>query len=230
MLRVDYPGQPDLARDATENLSAGGFFVRTERDLEPGQRLPMVISFPSLLDPLEIEVEVVRLRGNPAEGLPGAAVRVVDGADRARLAALLDSASRPAPPERRAFSVLVVEDNRHVLEMYEYALKRLRQRAGPKVAVEYAGDGRAALDRLSRSPRPDLVLTDLFMPVMDGFELVARMREDRALVDLPVLMISAGGTEHRQKAIEAGVDVYLQKPVHFADIMSTVRILLHLRG
>lgn len=230
VLRVDYPGQPQLARDATENLSAGGFFVRTERDLEQGQRLPVVISFPGLLDPVEIEVEVVRLRANPAEGPPGAAVRVVAEADRARLAGLLEGAKRPAPPERRAFAVLVVEDNPHVLEMYEYALKRLRQHAGPKVTVQYAANGHEALERLAVPPRPDLVISDLFMPVMGGFDLVARVREDRALVDLPVLMISAGGSEHRQKAIEAGVDVYLQKPVQFADVMSTVRMLLNIRG
>ena len=230
VLRVDYPGYAELARDATENLSAGGFFVRTERALDPGQRLPMVISFPGLLDPLEIEVEVVRLRTSPAEGPPGAAVRVVAEADRARLAELLEGASRPAPPERRAFAVLVVEDNPQVLEMYDYALKRLRQRAGPSVAVEYAPHGRAALERLARPPRPDLVLSDLFMPVMDGFELVARMRADRALVDVPVLVISAGGSEHRARAIEAGVDVYLQKPVQFSDVIGTVRMLLNIRG
>ena len=230
MLRVDYPGQPELARDATENLSAGGFFVRTERALEQGQKLPMVISFPGLLDPLEFEVEVVRRREDPAEGPPGAAVRVVADADRARLAQLLDDAKRPAPKERRAFVVLVVEDNPQVLEMYEYALRRLQQRAGPSVVVEYAAHGAAALARLAKGPRPDLVITDLFMPVMDGVELVARLREDRALVDLPVLMISAGEAEHRARAIEAGVDVYLQKPVQFADVMSTVRILLNIRG
>ncbi len=230
VLRVDYPGQPELARDATENLSAGGFFVRTERDLALGQRLPMVISFPGLLDPLELEVEVVRLRADPGEGPPGAAVRAVAEADRARLAGLLEGAKRPAPAERRAFVVLVVEDNPHVLEMYEYALKRLRQHAGPKVTVEYAAHGHEALERLAAPPRPDLVISDLFMPVVDGFELLARMREDRALVDLPVLMISAGGPEHRARAIEAGVDVYLQKPVQFADVMSTVRMLLDIRG
>jgi uncharacterized protein (TIGR02266 family) len=230
VLRVDYPGQPELARDATENLSAGGFFVRTERDLEQGQRLPMVISFPGLLDPLELEVEVVRLRANPGEGPPGAAVRVVADADRARLAELLAGARRPAPPERRAFAVLVVEDNPHVVEMYEYALNRLRRHAGPKVTVEYAAHGHEALARLAAPPRPDLVISDLFMPVMDGFELVARIRADRALVDLPVLMISAGGPDHRARAIEAGVDVYLEKPVQFSDVMSTVRMLLNLRG
>ena len=52
------------------------------------------------------------------------------------------------------------------------------------------------------------------------------MRADRDLVDLPVLMISAAGADARARAIEAGADVYLQKPVQFSDIMSTVRMLL----
>ncbi len=84
VLRVDYPGLGADASDATENLSASGFFVRTERVLEVGQRVPMVISFPGLLDPMEIEVEVVRLRPGPSEGLPGVAVRVVSAEDQGR--------------------------------------------------------------------------------------------------------------------------------------------------
>jgi uncharacterized protein (TIGR02266 family) len=230
VLRVDYPGAPEAARDATENLSAGGMFVRTERDLEVGQRLPIVFSFPGLLDPLEIEVEVVRIRTSPAEGPPGVAVRVPAEADKAKLARLLEVARGPARPARRTFVVLVVEDNPHVLEMYEYALRKLRQHAGPKVTVEYAANGQEALRRLAEPPRPDLVISDLFMPVMDGFELVEQMRARQDLVDVPVLMISAGGNDSRLQAIEAGVDVYLQKPVQFSDIMSTVRMLLNIKG
>ncbi len=225
VLRVDYPGAPGAARDATENLSAGGLFVRTERDLEVGQKLPMVISFPGLLDPMEIEVEVVRIRTSPAEGPPGVAVKVPSPDDQAKLSRLLQLARQPSRG-RRGFVVLVVEDNPHVLEMYEYALRKLRQRDGPRITVEYAANGEEALRRLAGKPRPDLVLTDLYMPVMDGFGLVERMRAQKDLVDVPVLMISAGGAEARARAIECGVDVYLQKPVQFSDIMSTVRMLL----
>jgi uncharacterized protein (TIGR02266 family) len=230
VLRVDYPGTPGATRDATENLSSGGLFVRTERELEIGQRLPMVISFPGLLDPMEIEVEVVRIRGNPAEGPPGAAVRVPSAEHQAKLTQLLQLAREPSRRGRRAFVVLVVEDNQQVLEMYEYALRKLRQRDGPKVSVEYASNGQEALRRLSEKPRPDLVLTDLYMPVMDGFALLEAMRAEKELVDLPVLMISAGGSDARARAIAAGVDVYLQKPVQFSDIMSTVRMLLAVEG
>ncbi|HET6437903.1 MAG TPA: PilZ domain-containing protein, partial [Anaeromyxobacter sp.] len=113
VLRVDYPGAVGEGRDATENLSAGGLFVRTERDLKVGDRLPMVISFPGLLDPTEIEVEVVRIRTSPTEGPPGVAVRVPAEADRAKLSLILEHPREPKAPPRRGFVVLVVEDNPH---------------------------------------------------------------------------------------------------------------------
>jgi len=231
VLRVDYPGLPAAIRDATENVSPRGLFIRTERDLAPGERLPLVVSFPGLLDPVEVEVEVLRVRSSPAEGSPGVAVRVVSEADQAKLAQVLEKGKAPSRPGRRSFLVLVVEDNPQVLEMYEYALRKLRTQAGPvRMSVEYAANGNDALRRLGESPRPDLVLSDLYMPVMDGFTLVAQMRADRSLASVPVLMISSGGAEARARAFEVGVDVYLQKPVQFSDIISTVRMLLDLQG
>jgi uncharacterized protein (TIGR02266 family) len=231
VLRVDYPGLGAGARDATENLSSGGLFIRTERNLDIGRRVPMVISFPGLLDPVEIEVEVVRIRVNPSEGPPGVAVKVVSAEDQAKLARILERARAPAPSGRRGFLVLVVEDNPQVLEMYEYALRKMRaQRGGVRITVEYAANGDEALRRLGAAPRPDLVISDLYMPVMDGFALVERMRADPALAAVPVLVISAGSSEARTRAIEGGVDVYLQKPVQFSDIVGTVRMLLDLKG
>ncbi len=231
VLRVDYPGLAEAARDATENLSATGIFIRTERDLEVGQRVPLMISFPGLLDPMEIEVEVVRIRASPAEGPPGVGVKVMSAEDQGKLAHILELAHAPAPSTRRGFLALVVEDNPQVLEMYEYALKKLRaQRGGVRITVEYAANGHEALRRLAEAPRPDLVISDLYMPVMDGFGLVQQMRSDAELASVPVLMISAGASDVRARAIEAGVDVYLQKPVQFSDIVGTVRMLLNIKG
>jgi CheY-like chemotaxis protein len=121
--------------------------------------------------------------------------------------------------------VLVVEDNPHVHEMYRYALRK----HDPSIALEHAPDGRDALLRLAEAPRVDLVLCDLFMPVLDGFALVARMREDPALARIPVIVISAGGAEARERALELGVDVYLQKPVQLTDVVNTLRTLLGMR-
>jgi uncharacterized protein (TIGR02266 family) len=234
VLRVEYPGQERVVRDATENLSAGGLFVRTERPLAPGERLPLQISFPGLLEPITVEVEVVRARRAGPEGPAGVAVqvpadRVEDRLALARLAELAGAGGGPAPDlQARAFSILVVEDNHHVIEMYEYALKKLRTGAGAvRVDVRFASNGHEALAALAQA-RADLVMADLYMPIMDGFTLVERLRADPRLAGLPIMIISAGGTDARARALELGVDVYLQKPVQFTDIIGTVRTLLRL--
>jgi uncharacterized protein (TIGR02266 family) len=233
VLRVDYPGEGSAARDVTENLSAGGLFIRTERTLAPGDRVPLQISFPSLLDPIEIEVEVVRPRPAGEAGPAGVAVKIpldrID--DRHKLAALAEvgRTGLAASKAKRGYRILVVEDNPHVIEMYEYALKRLRAPDGSvEIAIEYGANGHDALVRLKRLPRVDLVLADLYMPVMDGFALIEKMKADPALLEIPTIIISAGGPDARARAESLGVAVYLQKPVQFVDVVSTVRTLLKL--
>lgn len=233
VLRVEYPGTQAAVRDATENLSAGGLFIRTDRDLKEGDRLPLHVGFPGLLATFEVEVEVVRRRPPGKDGPAGVAVKIpldrID--DRHKLARLAETARSAYGAPRRSFRVLVVEDNPHVVEMYEYALKKLRSGGGPvDVVVEYAANGHDALRRLHEPPRCDLVMADLYMPVMDGFALVERIRADPALMELPIVAISAGAADARARALDLGVDVYLQKPVQFADIIGTVRTLLRIKG
>ena len=231
VLRVDYPATPEFFRDATENLSAGGIFIRSDRDLAPGERVTLQIGFPGLLTPIEVEVEVVRHRLANAGEPPGVAVRIPEdrAEDRARVARLVHAARTSEAPPAHLYRVLVAEDNPHVVEIYEWALRKLRSATGSvDVQVEYAANGHLALARLGRPPRVHLVIVDLFMPVMDGFTLVERIRADPAVLGLPIIVISAGGPEARQRAGGLGVDVYLQKPVQFADIIETVRALLRI--
>ncbi len=232
VLRVDYPGAPQAVRDATENLSAGGLFIRTDRELTPGQRVPLQISFPDLLDPIEVEVEVVRRRPPGVGGPAGVAVKIPSDRidDRHKLARLAETARAGVTASKRIFRVLVVEDNPHVVEMYEYALRKLGGGDGVSVAVEYAANGHDALNRLSETPKIDLVMADLYMPVLDGFTLIERMRAEPSLMETPIVVISAGAADARARAIDLGVDVYLQKPVQFSDIISTVRTLLRIRS
>jgi uncharacterized protein (TIGR02266 family) len=229
LLRVDCAGASPSFREVTENLSAGGLFLRTERALRAGERLPLRIDFPGLLDPIAIEVEVVRLRAPGPHGPAGAAVRIPADRveDRRRLEALA-VASADERTARRAFRVLVVEDNPHVVVMYEYALRKIRSGEGVDVTVEFAANGHDALARLGGPPRVDLVMADLYMPVMDGFALVERIRADAAIASTPILVISAGAADARARALALGVDVYLQKPVQFSDVIGTVRALLRL--
>jgi len=230
ILRIDYPASADVARDVSENLSAGGLFIRSDRVLAAGERVPLQLSFPSLLDPFEIEVEVVWCRGAGPEGPAGVAVRLPEGreADRSKLSALV-TRWLSATPSAREYRVLLVEDNPNVVEMYEWALRKARTPSGrPEIQVEYAPNGLAALSRMSRPPRIDLVLTDLFMPVMDGFTLVERLRSDPAFSELPIMVVSAGGARARERAIQLGIDIFLYKPVQIGDVMNTVRALLRI--
>jgi uncharacterized protein (TIGR02266 family) len=229
LLRIDYPGAPGF-QDVTENLSAGGLFIRTDRTLPSGTRVPLVLSFPGLLEPLELDVEVTWARPREGEVPAGVAVRLPDGHEAARekLRALAHAAQSPAPVGR-TYRILLVEDNPLIVAMYDAAMQRLRTPDGAvDVDVAHARDGVEALARLQLRPRVDLVIADLYMPVMDGFTLVERLRADPDVMTTPVLAISAGGEEARARAMDLGVDVYLPKPVKFSEIVGTVRALLRM--
>jgi uncharacterized protein (TIGR02266 family) len=231
LLRIDYPGEPGLG-DVTENLSAEGLFIRTDRHLAAGERVPLLVSFPGLLEPLRLEVEVAWARP-PAPGMPGGvAVRIPPGLteEREQLARLARSAAEPGPV-RRNYRMLLVEDNPLVMSMYDQALHKLATADGKvAVTVDFGRDGVEALARLQQGPPPDLVITDLYMPVMDGFTLLEKLRADPRIMATPVLAISAGGSDARERAVELGVDVYLQKPVKMSEILATVRALLRIAG
>ena len=142
--------------------------------------------------------------------------------------------TQPAGPITTAspgVRVLIVEDNPHIIEMYSYVLKKLaaNEFKGPTgLEVHFAADGHAALAMLTDAPF-QLVMTDLYMPVMDGFQLIEKMRSTPAMAAIPVVAISAGGTDAREKAMKLGVNVFLKKPVRFAEVMDTVKQLLRLK-
>lgn len=127
--------------------------------------------------------------------------------------------------------VLIVEDNPHIVEMYTYVLNKLAAnelRGEAPFEVHFAEDGHRALAMLHELPF-QLVMTDLYMPGMDGFELVQHIRSDERLRRIPVVAISAGGLDAKERAMRLGVDTFLRKPVRFADVMETVKQLLHLK-
>lgn len=139
--------------------------------------------------------------------------------------------SGPAATPPPGVRVLIVEDNPHIIEMYSYVLKKLAAsdfKGGTPLEVHFAADGHAALSMLGDGSFA-LVMTDLYMPVLDGFQLLEKMRATPALASIPVVAISAGGTDARDKAMKLGVNVFLKKPVRFAEVMDTVKQLLRLK-
>lgn len=230
ILAVQYAGAESI-RDTTENLSAGGLFIRTEREFAVGERVALVLSFPQLLEPVELTIEVLRRRGDADGGPPGVAVRIPP--DRAEdLARLAELARRlGAAPPASSFRILLVEDNALVASMYAAAMRRLSETEQvPGLGIEVASDGAAAFDRLLRAPPVDLVVTDVFMPIVSGITLVERIRAEPTLAHLPVVVITSGGERERERLAALGVSLFLRKPVSYQDLAGTVRSLLHHAG
>ncbi len=101
--------------------------------------------------------------------------------------------------------VLLVEDHADTRQMYAEFL-------GIDFDVATAADGEEAL-RMMRERAPDVIVTDLSLPGMDGFELIASVREDATLKRIPIICLSGyGGYEHEQRARAAGCNRILQKP------------------
>ena len=117
--------------------------------------------------------------------------------------------------------ILLADDN---ADMRDYVARLLR----PTYQVHAVADGAAALEA-ARQMRPDLILSDVMMPSLDGFGLLAAIRADPALADLPVVLLSArAGEEARVEGLEAGADDYLVKPFSARDLFARVRSNLEL--
>jgi signal transduction histidine kinase/DNA-binding response OmpR family regulator len=120
-----------------------------------------------------------------------------------------------APVPGRRFRVLLADDN---ADMRDYVRRLLAERYD----VEAVADGQAALDA-ARRQRPDLVLSDVMMPRLDGFGLLQALRGDPALRDVPVVLLSArAGEEAKIEGIETGADDYLVKPFSARELIARV--------
>ena len=117
--------------------------------------------------------------------------------------------------------VLLADDN---ADMRDYVQKLL----GERFDVEAVGDGEAAW-AAAKARRPDLVLTDVMMPRLDGLGLLHALRADEAFVDTPIIFLSArAGEEARIEGIEAGADDYVVKPFSARELLARVQTNLDL--
>jgi signal transduction histidine kinase/ActR/RegA family two-component response regulator len=126
-----------------------------------------------------------------------------------------------APGATEGERILVAEDN---ADMRAY----LRTVLAPHWIVEFEADGARALEA-ARARRPDLVLTDVMMPGLDGFALLRALRAEEPTRDVPVVMLSArAGEEARVEGLEAGADDYVVKPFGARELAARIRAQLAL--
>jgi CheY-like chemotaxis protein len=143
-----------------------------------------------------------------------------------RLEALARAAEQ-AESSRQPYRVLLVEDNQLVAAMYTSALRRLAEKDGfSGLEIEHVSDGSEGLARLALEPKVDVVITDVYMPVMSGFVLLEKIRADPALKELPVVVISSGTKREQEDAARLGAQYFLRKPVKYQEIVAVVRTLL----
>lgn len=150
--------------------------------------------------------------------LPNAGMPTPDSADVPAAEPVLGAPLTRDTPAR----VLVADDN---ADMREYLVRLLR---GAGYDVESVTDGQQALDHIHTS-LPDLVVSDVMMPRLDGLALVAALRGDPRTVAVPVLLLSArAGQEASIEGLHAGADDYLVKPFAAAELLARVRANIEL--
>ena len=119
--------------------------------------------------------------------------------------------------------VLVVDDNQQNLELLQAYLEDVDCQAVP------ACDGLAALEIIAKEP-PDLILLDVMMPKMSGFEVCKRIKNDPKTTDIPVIMVTAlnefGDIE---RGIDCGTDDFISKPVNKLELLTRVKTMLKLK-
>lgn len=227
-LLVEYEGADDLVGDFTENLSSGGTFVATTRELPVGTHVQLALSFPGLLAPIMIHGTVRWKRPAGSDGDPGAGIEFEPGPAREQLAALVDKVRERDPQlVARLYRVLVVEDNQHVAQLITEGLRGSSRRDFGGVSFEFrsAEDGRSAIELLRRELF-DALIIDVYLPVIDGPRVIKQARTELGLRALPIIAVSAGGESARRSALEAGANIFIDKPMRLRQVIDTMQRLL----
>jgi DNA-binding response OmpR family regulator len=116
--------------------------------------------------------------------------------------------------------ILIVDDEPNIVVPLEFLMRR----EGYEVAV--AQDGQAALEAIEAMP-PDLVVLDVMLPKMSGFEVCRQLRADPRWSGLKILMLTAKGRESEmERGLQLGADAYVTKPFSTRDLVARVRALL----
>jgi CheY-like chemotaxis protein len=130
---------------------------------------------------------------------------------------------KPDNQQHKTPLILVVDDNRENLELLEAYLEDLDCRSIP------AYDGPEALE-IVKKDNPDLILLDIMMPKMSGFEVCRRIKNDPATSHIPIIMVTAlNEFGDMQRAVDCGTDDFVSKPVNKLELLTRVKTMLKLK-
>ena len=142
--------------------------------------------------------------------------------------------SRPTSPlptviESDRLSILLIEDNPDVVEYLNACLQGAGDRKGRPYNLDFAYNGQAGIEKALESV-PDLIVSDVMMPLKDGFEVVDVLKNDESTSHIPIVLLTArADVESRLAGLRRGADAYLSKPFHQEELLVTVENLLESR-
>jgi CheY-like chemotaxis protein len=129
----------------------------------------------------------------------------------------------PFHTKPQAKRILVVDD----LEDNLFLLETILTEEGYE--VDTALNGKSALTKIESSP-PDLVLMDAMMPGMDGYEVTRRIRQNKKLPFIPILLLTAYVEADAPKGLELGANDFIRKPIDYDELMARIKAFLRLKG
>jgi CheY-like chemotaxis protein len=133
------------------------------------------------------------------------------------------SLSKYTPAPVAGSKVLIADDNQQNCELLDAYL------SDEGYEISMAFDGQQTLDTVAES-QPDLILLDIMMPRLSGYEVCQQLKQDKQTRDIPILMVTALAEKADiEKAVEAGCDDFLSKPVNSLELKTRVRSLLRVR-
>ena len=157
------------------------------------------------LDILDKTMEEDEISGQVDDGNAARYLADIEKVEKETEENMTEEEIRAKEEDRKEFTVLVVEDNGD-LRKFLYAI------LSSMYNVLLAENGKAGL-LMSRTEKPDFIITDVTMPVMDGITMIKEIKQDHDLVQIPIIILSAkASVEDRLKGFEMGVDAYMTKP------------------